>query len=153
MVWMVLNITVHTLPLFVKGGKGNLFIASCVCAVMNIRCTSKQSYWLRVLFRYCTPKNGDFKIHITLYSVKMFFNASNWSPRAINQKRKNVGRSTISAISVLKSIAKFINTDQGAKTMSSISKQNNDITICNRLLCTLITHSVKDLNYIVLCGV
>ena len=67
---MVLNITVHTLPLFVKGGKGNLFIASCVCAVMNIRCTSKQSYWLRVLIRYCTPKNGDFKIHITLYSVK-----------------------------------------------------------------------------------
>lgn len=78
----------------------------------------------------------------------MFFNASNWSPRAINQKRKNVGRATISVISVLKS-----NTDQGDKTMSSISKQNNDITICNRLLCTLITHSVIDVNYIVLCGV
>lgn len=78
----------------------------------------------------------------------MFFNASNWSPRAINQKRKNVGRATISVISVLKS-----NTDQGDKTMSSISKQNNDITICNRLLCTLITHSVIDVNYIVLCAV
>lgn len=78
----------------------------------------------------------------------MFFNASNWSPRAINQKRKNVGRATISVISVFKS-----NTDQGDKTMSSISKQNNDITICNRLLCTLITHSVIDVNYIVLCGV
>lgn len=83
----------------------------------------------------------------------MFFNASNWSPRAINQKRKNVGRATISVISVLKSIAKFINTDQGDKTTSSISKQNNDITICNRLLCTLIAHSVIDVNYIVLCGV
>lgn len=78
----------------------------------------------------------------------MFFNASNWSPRAINQKRKNVGRATISVISVFKS-----NTDQGDKTMSSISKQNNDITICNRLLCTLIAHSVIDVNYIVLCGV
>lgn len=82
----------------------------------------------------------------------MFFNASNWSPRTINQRRKNVGRSSISYL-WLKSIAKFINTDQGDKTMSSISKQNNDITICNRLLCTLITHSVTDLNYIVPCGV
>lgn len=62
MVWMVLNITVHTLPLFIKGGKGNLFIANCVSAVMNIRCTSKQSYWLRVLIRYCTPKNGNTEI-------------------------------------------------------------------------------------------
>lgn len=54
----------------------------------------------------------------------------------------------------LKPIAKFINTDQGDKTMSSIlSKQNNDLSICNRLLCTLITHSVTELNYIVLCGV
>ena len=59
---MVLNITVHTLPLFVKGGKGNLFIANCVSAVMNIRCTSKQSDWLRVSIRYCPLKNGNTKI-------------------------------------------------------------------------------------------
>ena len=62
-------------------------------------------------------------------------------------KKEKCCRSTIQYL-WLKCIAKFINTDQGDKTMSSISKQNNDITICNRLLCTLITHSVTDLNYI-----
>ena len=59
---MVLNFTGIHFLYSLKVVRGNLFIASCVSAVMNIRCTSKQSYWLRVLIRYCTPKNGNTEI-------------------------------------------------------------------------------------------